>query len=166
MHTTPQIAAAPDQGTQSPSEQSGTCAAVPHHPDGVDARKEASQEPVGESRHSGSAALNRRCRMERILRDLQAGRQVPDQDLLQHAQDCTDLMNVSYGMFEAGQGEQYRDEAARWKNCAQHARNCLSPEWKAAREAQIQHGIAAGTGCYFLDEADRARRAANEGSRG
>ena len=38
------------------------------------------------------------------------------------------------------------------------AHRSLSPAWKASREAQIQQAIAEGTGCFFMDQADAARR--------
>jgi hypothetical protein len=103
-----------------------------------------------------------RNRVQRVEASLHLGRPVTDAELLQHSRDCSDLMHVCYGLFEAGKGAEYRAEAQRWQYQAQHARACLSPEWKAKREAQIQSAIGSA---HFMDDGDRAREqiAANEG---
>lgn len=60
-----------------------------------------------------------------------------------------------------------REEAEIWMHRRDAANRALSPAWKAAREAEIQRAAAAGpggTGCYFLDQADRDRAALNDRS--
>jgi hypothetical protein len=132
----------------------GACASS----QGADSRQHFAEERDGQSRVSHSL----RNRVQRVEASLHLGRPVTDAELLQHARDCSDLMHVCYGLFEAGKGAEYRAEAQRWQYQAQHARACLSPEWKAKREAQIQSAIGSA---HFMDDGDRAREqiAANEG---
>jgi hypothetical protein len=127
-------------------------------PKGADSRQHFAEERDGQSRVSHSL----RNRVQRVEASLHLGRPVTDAELLQHSRDCSDLMHVCYGLFEAGKGAEYRAEAQRWQYQAQHARACLSPEWKAKREAQIQSAIGSA---HFMDDGDRAREqiAANEG---
>jgi hypothetical protein len=132
----------------------GACAS----PKGADSRQHFAEERDGQSRVSHSL----RNRVQLVEASLHLGRPVTDAELLQHSRDCSDLMHVCYGLFEAGKGAEYRAEAQRWQYQAQHARACLSPEWKAKREAQIQSAIGSA---HFMDDGDRAREqiAANEG---
>jgi hypothetical protein len=98
-----------------------------------------------------------------VTGDLGAGRAVSDDELQQHARDCTFLMESAYDRFQAGDLHA-RDEAFMWMHRRDEALRCLSPAWKAAREAQIQQDIANGVG-FFATEGDRAR-AALDGGRG
>jgi len=95
-------------------------------------------------------------RVSRVVRDLSAGREVSDADLLQHRNDCRLLMDEASERWQVGR--ESRETVDRWQACFIEACNRLSQSWKAAREAQIQSAIAEGTGCYFLDQADAARR--------
>jgi hypothetical protein len=45
-----------------------------------------------------------RNRVQRVEASLHLGRPVTDAELLQHSRDCSDLMHVCYGLFEAGKG--------------------------------------------------------------
>jgi hypothetical protein len=147
--------AAPETHMQAPTVSEHAPSAVSDGiPKGCDLCK---QSPT-----NASADHTVRNRVQRVEASLHLGRPVSDADLLQHARDCSDLMHVCYGLFEAGKGAEYRAEAQRWQYQAQHARACLSPEWKAKREAQIQSAIGSA---HFMDDGDRAREqiAANEG---
>lgn len=98
-------------------------------------------------------------RVGRVLQDLSAARAVSDDDIRQHARDCTLLMESAYERFQAGDCTDItaREEAYLWMHRRDEANRCLSPQWKAAREAQIQQAISAGAG-YFIEQGDAARR--------
>lgn len=102
-------------------------------------------------------------RVGRVLQDMNAGRAVTDAEILQHAADCTRLMEAAYERFQANQNPADREEALLWMRRRDEARRSLSPAFKAAREAQIRQEIEQGVG-YFSDQADRAR--AQTGGRG
>jgi hypothetical protein len=97
-------------------------------------------------------------RVGRVLQDLAAARAVSDSEIRQHALDCGLLMEQAYDRFQAHGEPAAREEALLWMCRRDEALRSLSPSWKAAREALIQFAIAEGTGCYFLDQADAARR--------
>lgn len=109
--------------------------------------------------HAGAGSCALILRVGRVLQDMNAGRAVTDAEILQHESDCRRLSEVVYGRFEATRNPADRDEAVLWQYRASEARRSLSDAYKAAREAQIQHQIAQGTGCYFMDQADRDRAA-------
>lgn len=94
------------------------------------------------------------------MHDLEAGRSVSDEEVLQHEQDCRGLSTAFYTRYEQSQDQSDRTEALLWERRAREARGCLSQAYKDAREAQIQRDIDEGCG-YFMDQGDaaRARRA-------
>jgi hypothetical protein len=102
-------------------------------PKGADSRQHFAEERDGQSRVSHSL----RNRVQRVEASLHLGSPVTDAELLQHSRDCSDLMHVCYGLFEAGMGPEYRAEAQRWQYQAQHARACLSPEFRAKQQDQL-----------------------------
>jgi hypothetical protein len=75
-------------------------------------------------------------RTARITRDLHCGRTVPDADLLQHREDCRFLMEVAHDRFLITGEPQDLADARMWMHRMHEAIQRLSPEWKAAREAQ------------------------------
>jgi hypothetical protein len=77
-------------------------------------------------------------RIGRVLQDLANARIVTDAEIRQHAADCTSLMEQAYSRFQEHGNPADRDEAVLWMHRANEAIRCLSPAWKAAREAQIQ----------------------------
>ena len=107
----------------------------------------------------GSEALRQTELLNRVGRVLQelTGRAVADDEILQHASDCTRLMEQAYARFEAFGDPADREASVLWMHRDAEARRCLSREWKTAREALVQRDIAQGTGCYFLDQADLTR---------
>lgn len=114
------------------------------------------EDAVGRERHSYSL----RVRVERVTADLGAGRPVSDDDLQQHARDCTFLMESAYDRFQASGDVHAREEAYLWMNRRDEALRCFSPAWKARREAQIQQAIADGVGFFVTQgELDRAKQA-------
>jgi hypothetical protein len=103
-------------------------------------------------------------RVGRVLQDLASAREVTDAEVRRHAMDCALLMEQAHQRFEAFHDPAARDEALLWMHRRDEALRSLSPSWKAAREAQIQQRIAEGaTGCYFIDQADKARAARRRG---
>lgn len=88
------------------------------------------------------------------LQNLRVG-SMSDAEIRQHAIDCTDLMEQAHDRFMAHGQPADREEAVRWMHRRDAANAALSPEWKAAREAQIQQRIAQG--CYFVEQGDAAR---------
>jgi hypothetical protein len=112
---------------------------------------------VGKAAHAadGAALL---ARIERMVQELSAGRVVPDDEIRQHASDCTQLMERAYARFLEHRLPSDREEAMLWMHGRDEANKALSPEFKAARELQIQAAIAQGTTwCYFIDQGDAAR---------
>lgn len=77
-----------------------------------------------------------------ILRRMDVDRTVTDEELEQHAADCTRLMEEAYQRFEQHGNPADREEALLWMTRRDAARKALSPAWKAAREAEIQRRIA------------------------
>lgn len=113
--------------------------------------------------HVGDAAeaalLNR---VGRVLQDMNAGREVTDAEVLQHQSDCRLLFEQAHARWL--QGCESREVVEQWQACFLQAGRCLSPAWKAAREAEIQQDIARGQD-YFVTAGDTAR-AALAGRRG
>lgn len=95
-------------------------------------------------------------RVGRVVQDLCAGREVADNELLQHARDCTFLMECAHDRFLAYGNPADREEAFLWMHRRDEALRSLSPAWKAAREALIQQAIAQGVG-FFVEQGDAAR---------
>jgi hypothetical protein len=109
--------------------------------------------------HTGAASCEPLLRVGRFLQAVAAARSLTDQEVRQHAADCSRLMEAAYARFEAHGDPADREEAVLWMSRRDEAMRSLSPAFKAAREAEIQRAIARGTGCYFLDSADAARGA-------
>lgn len=89
-------------------------------------------------------------RVGRFLQDVLYDRQVADDELRQHAMDCTLLMERAHFRFEQFGDPADRDEAVMWMHYRDRANRSLSPEWKAKREADIQES-------HFESLADQAR---------
>lgn len=133
-HTPTTMAAEPVSGPNSPSSNAG---------------------PEGAACPSVSTMV----RVGRVLRDMAAARSISDAEIRQHAADCTFLMESAYDRFQDCGDITEREAAYLWMHRRDEALRSLSPEFKAAREREIQQAIAAGTGCYFIDQADADRRA-------
>lgn len=116
---------------------------------------------IAQAQHAGACTCEPFLRVGRVLQDLAAARVVSDAELRQHAADCRLLMEAAYGRFQETSNPADREEACLWMERARLAHQALSPEWKAAREAEIQRGITEGVG-YFAEQgtAARNRRAA------
>lgn len=106
----------------------------------------------------GQPPTTPRNRTQRVEADLHCGRTVTDTALLQHAKDCAFFMELEWERFRITHDPADKERARRWMNRMLHARQMLSPEWKAQREAQILADCGAG---YFIDQGDKAREAAN-----
>jgi hypothetical protein len=65
-------------------------------------------------------------------------------------------MEAAYARFEETGNPHDRDDACLWMHRRDEANRALSPAWKAAREAEIQHRIAEGAG-FFVEQGDAAR---------
>lgn len=109
-----------------------------------------------QAQHAGACTCEPFLRVGRVLQDMAAARVVSDSELLQHAADCRLLMEAAYERFEESGNPADREEAVLWMERARVAHQALSPAWKAAREAEIQRGIAEGVG-YFAAQGDAAR---------
>lgn len=96
-----------------------------------------------------------------VLQNLSAAREVSDAEILQHCQDCIRLMEAAYQRFEEYGIPADRDEAVLWSDRRAAAMRALSPDWRAAREAQVLKAAEDG-GCYFIEQADGARQAMGE----
>lgn len=79
-----------------------------------------------------------------VLQAIADGRTLTDAEIRQHAMDCAFLMERSYARFSEFGDESGREEAIAWDLRRKDALKSLSPEWRAAREAQILADIAAG----------------------
>ena len=95
-------------------------------------------------------------RVGRVLQDMAAARAISDDEIRQHAADCTFLMESAYDRFQASGDVSEREAAYLWMHRRDEALRSLSPEFKAAREREIQRAIGAG---FFIDQADADRRA-------
>lgn len=80
MHDSIPATIAPSSGTESATSQDASCAAV--------RLSSVLTKPVGQDPQAGAPSL--RCRVERIQRDIAAGRTVPDDELKQHARDLAE----------------------------------------------------------------------------
>lgn len=100
-------------------------------------------------------------RVSRVLQDMAAARPVSDQDLRQHAADCSALMEQAYARFEEHGIPADREEAVLWMHHRDHALRSFSPQWVAQRQAEIQQAIAQGVGFFVTEgESDSTARAA------
>lgn len=112
-----------------------------------------------------------RSRVQRVLRDIEAARAVSDDELHTHIEDCRQLLEAAHDRFMAS-GQDATDssdyaEAVGWMRLRDEALHMLSPEFKRARDLEVLRATEAepgGTGCHFLDSADRDRKAMNEGA--
>lgn len=95
-------------------------------------------------------------RVGAFLQNLAAARGISDDEVRQHAADCTFLMESAYDRFQAFENPADRDEAYLWMSHRDESLRMLSPAWKAAREAEIQRPIGAD---YFIEQADQDRQA-------
>lgn len=129
MHQTPQIPIEPATGTSFPTS-------------------------IENPPTDGSGRCLLIARVSRVLQDMAAARPVSDQDLRQHAADCSALMEQAYARFEEHGIPADREEAVLWMFRRDEAHRSLSPAWRAAREAQIQQAIAQGVG-FFVTEGDQ-----------
>lgn len=71
-------------------------------------------------------------------------REISDAEILEHAADCTLLMERAHARFLAHQLPCDRDEAVMWMHRREDALGALSEQANAAREAQIQRAITGG----------------------
>ncbi len=147
MHPTSTATQTPDAGANCPSAH-GAADAAP-------LVSESADQPVGRVRLVGAVE-----RAASAVLAMSAGRAVSDAELLAHEADCRLLAEASYQRFEELRDPADREAAVLWLDRATLARKALSPAWKAARETQIQQGIANGTGCFFMDQGDAASVAA------
>lgn len=99
-----------------------------------------------------------------VLRRMDAGRELGDQELEQHISDCNTLWTQAYARFQEHANPADRDEAVLWLYRRDKAMALRRQEVKDAREAEIQRAIAQDSGCYFVDQGERDRAAL--GSRG
>jgi hypothetical protein len=101
-------------------------------------------------------------RAEHVQRLMDAGFPLTDEALIQQRNDCRELMEAAHSRHCKTGCESTRDEADLWLARFYKAIRALSPQWKAAREAQIQADIGAG---FFIEQGEKAREqiAANEG---
>lgn len=79
-----------------------------------------------------------------ILRRLDAGRTLSDQELEEHISDCRCLMERAYARFQAHGNPADRDEAELWMHRRDEAMRMRRPEVQAAREAEIWKRIGGG----------------------
>lgn len=93
-------------------------------------------------------------RVGRVLQNFAAARVVGDDEILQHARDCTSLMDTAYGRYIAHGTVHDREDALLWMHRRDEALRSLSPGWKAAREAEIQRAIGAD---HFLEQGEVGR---------
>lgn len=83
-------------------------------------------------------------------------RTVSDAEILDHIEHCRSLMEARYARFERLRDPQDRADAVEWARRRDEAMAALSPECKAAREADVQRAIDGGVG-YFAAQGDAAR---------
>lgn len=65
-------------------------------------------------------------RVGRFLQGVNASREIADEEILQHAQDCTTLMERAYQRFEDFHNPADRDEAVLWMTRRDEALRILS----------------------------------------
>lgn len=127
---------ATDEGAEPPT-------LIPEHLAGNTCQSHGNQ-VVGEpSQALQDAALL--ARIDRFVQDISAGRIVPDAEIRRHAADCTLLMEQAEARFREHRDPADREHAAMWMHRRDEANNSLGNEQGA-------------TGCYFMDQADAARR--------
>lgn len=86
-----------------------------------------------------------------------AGRTVSDAEILDHVAHCTHLQELAMERFVATGDPVHREAASEWTRCIAAAWQCLSPQWKAAREAEIMRSMDEGVGFFVAQgEQDRA----------
>lgn len=65
-------------------------------------------------------------RVGRFLQDVAASREITDEELQQHARDCTWLMERAHERFQASENPHDRDEAVLWMHRRDEALRILS----------------------------------------
>jgi len=93
-------------------------------------------------------------RVGRVLAEIEARRVLTDREIRQHSMDCARLADAAMTRWNTFGNDSDRAEAALWARRMTEAHQALSPEWKAAREAEIQRAIGVD---YFTAQADSHR---------
>ncbi len=84
-----------------------------------------------------------------------------DTELTQHIKDCGKHMLACYERFQTFGDPADRQAAVDWLEAQKRAQEALSPEAKAAREAEIQRSIDDGVDYFAVaGQRDRERLAA------
>jgi hypothetical protein len=123
-----------------------------HYPSGIE--KRSAVIPCREGSESDAG---------KHLHDAFMARTVSDAEVLDHVEHCAHLTELAYERFQATQDPAFRDEALEWATRRNEAMAALSPQYRAAREAEILRAIDEGVD-YFSHQGELARQQLTRGS--